>query len=331
MKSTNLTFSILVSVGLLLLAGCQIEEIEEGPVGHIAVSAFDTTRVTPVELLGGTIYLDGSLRSETAPDTLDGIPTGMHTVEVKVTGYELQSKQVEVYESEVAPASFNLIPAAVGLLEVTSEPSSALIIIDLEFSGATTPHQFDNIEVGHRDVTVFLDGYRTISPALMTATVIDLENPVSASFTLEPGTVGNQEGNIAIDFTLDDDFGNVISLHNYRGRVVLLSFFFKDCVACILEFPEIEAAFQDYQQHGFQVLGIDPMFFDEIEDVQEVRNDLGLTFNLLLDWQSIYANQNEVGLYPTNIIVDQSGEIAVRMLNVTYEQLADILNDLLGL
>jgi len=320
---------------LFVLVGCDIEGTEKEPSGSIAVTALDETVNPPVELTGGTIYLDGNARSETTPDTLRNVALGNHTVSVKVSGYEQNEMDVDVNEGEISIAQLSLIPAEVGLLEVTSTPSDALIIIDQISQTETTPFSFSNIEVGQREVSVFLDGYRTIE-GLLTPMVIGPGTLVNVDFTLIQGTLGNDESEIAYDFTLEDDFGNMISLHNYRGHVVLLTFFFKDCVNCILEFPEIEQAYQDYASYGVQVLGIDPMWLDELEDVQFVREEVGLSFKLLLDivdgQKSTVSAQYNIYLAPVNIIIDQSGEIVVRDTDgVDYDFLADTFNELLGL
>lgn len=300
-------------------------------MGKISVSAFDTTDSEPIELIGGTIYLDDAIRNETMPTILNNIPIGQHGVRVKVAGYDAAEKDIEVVENMIAYATFYLERAETGLLEVTSTPAGAGIIIDLELQNETTPFSYDDIEVGNRNVSVFLDGYKTLVPAMQIPTVIDRETPVSVSFQLQQGNPGGSEGDIAFDFTLEDDYDNLISLHNYRGYIVLLTFFFRSCQGCMDEFPYIEAIYQDYSPYGVQVMGIDPMFFDNLEDVQFVRSELELTFRLLLDWGAVTTGQNGITQYPTNIVVGSGGNIVARLANITYDNLADILDGLLGL
>ncbi len=172
----------------------------------------------------------------------------------------------------------------------------------------------------------------TQTPALISIAV-DPSDTASASFNLQAGTIGNDAGDIAIDFTLEDDFGNWISLHDYRGHIVLLTFFYEACSGCNQEFPEIQQVYEDYLPHGVQVLGIDPMFFDDLESVHNVRNAHELTFKLLLDWDADYSGPNNYGVlvYPTNIVVGPGGDIAARMTGTSYEELSDIFDGILGL
>jgi peroxiredoxin len=95
------------------------------------------------------------------------------------------------------------------------------------------------------------------------------------------------------------------------------------------EFPEIQDVYEDYQHHRFQVLAINP--FDSQEVIADTRDELGLTVQLLMDpGQAVADPLFHVTLYPTNIIVDGSGEV-LNVLGITsYQELSNILNGLYG-
>ncbi|MBU0520585.1 redoxin domain-containing protein [bacterium] len=330
LKYTLLTLLILLT--FVLFTGCEIEELATLPTGSVFVAAFDSTGV---EIIGGEIFLNGVTSNQYTPDTLQNVPIGQYTILVKAPGYYAAETDIEVIEGEFYSLEFDLNKKPPGSLEVTSSHAGAAIIVDQISTNEVTPHLFTDIESGIRELTVFLDGYKNLVPTLIPVE-IDPSDTAVVTFNLQQGTLGSDEGNIAYDFTLEDDFGNMISLHNYRGQVVLLSYFFRECVNCILEFPEIEQAYQDYLPYGVQVMGINTMWYDDLEDVQFVREELGLTFKLLLDvvdgHNSTVTAQYNIFWAPINIIIDQSGEIVLRDEDgVTYEQLADKFNELLGL
>jgi thiol-disulfide isomerase/thioredoxin len=54
----------------------------------------------------------------------------------------------------------------------------------------------------------------------------------------------------APDFTLKDLEGNDITLHEYRGRVVVLSFWATWCPACRAEMPSLEALHRRMAEQG---------------------------------------------------------------------------------
>ena len=317
--------SVLISI-LLLFTGCEITESEVPPTGDIYVSSEDASGAV---ITGGQIYLDNILQGQTTPATFNGVGVGDHLIKVKKTGYYAEEATFTVYENELTDAALILELADFGQFEFTLDPPNAGIIIDRSltvFSG-TPPYA---LEIGPHTVSAFLDGYLTSAPALDSINVIDPDSVVSVTFNLTPGTIGNTEGSVAPDFTLDDIFDSSVSLHDYRGYVVLLTFFFLDCAPCMDEFPEINETFIEYLPYGVQVLGLDYMIQDSQEDLLNFRDDLGVQFPLLMDSSSVvgYGDYNVIP-YPTNIIITPSGEIHTRLGSTTKEQLSEIFDDIL--
>ena len=95
------------------------------------------------------------------------------------------------------------------------------------------------------------------------------------------------------------------------------------------EFPEIQSVYEDYSHHGFQVLAINP--FDPQEIIATTRDELGLTFQLLMDpGQAVADSLFHVTIYPTNILVDGSGEVLHVLGSTSYQELSSLLNELYG-
>ena len=95
------------------------------------------------------------------------------------------------------------------------------------------------------------------------------------------------------------------------------------------EFPDLQSIYEDYSHHGFQILAVNP--YDSQETIIDTREELGLTFQLLMDPGQVVADSLfHVTIYPANILVDGSGEILNVMGETSYEVLASLLNDLYG-
>lgn len=95
------------------------------------------------------------------------------------------------------------------------------------------------------------------------------------------------------------------------------------------EFPEIQNVYEDYSHHGFQVLAVNP--FDSQEVIAGVRDELDLTFQLLMDPGQVVADSLfHVTLYPTNILVGGSGEVLNVLGNTSYQELSSLLNGIYG-
>jgi peroxiredoxin len=88
--------------------------------------------------------------------------------------------------------------------------------------------------------------------------------------------------------------------------------------------------YQEYAHHGFQILAVNP--YDPMEAIIEVRDDPSLhpTFQLLQDPAHQVEGLYSVTLYPTNIIVDGSGEIRYRIGHTTAAELRSMLQEVYG-
>ena len=81
--------------------------------------------------------------------------------------------------------------------------------------------------------------------------------------------------------------------------------------------PAIQDRFEIYQEDGLKVLAID---FDEPrEDVAFFGEELGLTFDLLLDPGGEIQNLYRIVGYPTSFFVDSEGVIKVQHIGVMTE------------
>jgi peroxiredoxin len=122
---------------------------------------------------------------------------------------------------------------------------------------------------------------------------------------------------IAPDFRLQNLDGEEVQLSDFRGSPVLINLWATWCGPCRLEMPAIQDRFELFEGDGLVVLAVD---FDEpVSVVQDFRDELGLTFQILLDpganVQNLYRNRN----YPSSFFVDEEGVIQVHHIGVMTE------------
>jgi len=131
----------------------------------------------------------------------------------------------------------------------------------------------------------------------------------------------------APDFALRDLEGNEVRLSDYRGRTVLLTFWATWCGPCRLEMPTFEDRYLELKDDGFTVLGLN---YDEpVEDVSAFRDELGLSFPLLLDPGGSVQRLYRIRGYPSSIFVDPQGVVRVVHIGlITEGQLSDYLVEL---
>ena len=115
-------------------------------------------------------------------------------------------------------------------------------------------------------------------------------------------------GGLAPRFTLEDTQGNQITLSDHHGKVVLINFWATWCPPCKQEMPDIQNMYELHSEN-LVVLAIDN---DEPEAmVRDFQEDLGLTFNILLDPAARVQTQYLIRSYPTSFFVDQTGMIKI--------------------
>ena len=137
--------------------------------------------------------------------------------------------------------------------------------------------------------------------------------------SVDPSTleVAPSQGFLAPDFSLTNLEGEQITLSELRGHPVMINLWATWCAPCRIEMPHIQDRFERYAGEGFLVLAVD---FDEPAGlVEEFRDELGLTFDLLLDpgaeVQELYRNRS----YPSSFFLDANGVIQVQHIGVMTE------------
>lgn len=90
-----------------------------------------------------------------------------------------------------------------------------------------------------------------------------------------------QSGQMAPDFTLPSQDGSRISLHDFRGKWVVLYFYPKDGTSgCTIEAHNFQRDIAKYEQHGALIVGVS---VDSANSHREFCVKQGLTFKLLAD------------------------------------------------
>ena len=98
-----------------------------------------------------------------------------------------------------------------------------------------------------------------------------------------------------------------LSLEDYRGDVVYLSFWASWCVPCRQEMPYLAQLWQRHQQAGLQVIGIN--VDDDISAARQFAADHDLPFPLVHDEDRKVSKLYRVPGFPTHFIVDRRGKI----------------------
>jgi peroxiredoxin len=117
-------------------------------------------------------------------------------------------------------------------------------------------------------------------------------------------------GSIAKDFTQNDTANKPVSLSSFRGKYVLVDFWASWCRPCRMENPNVLAAYNEYKDKNFTVLGVS-LDKDKASWIKAITDDkLPWThISDLQQWGNAAAKLYKIESIPSNMLIDPSGKI----------------------
>ncbi len=152
--------------------------------------------------------------------------------------------------------------------------------------------------------------YRSIILILMLVIgvgVMILLQSKKSSFDLA-GKPRFNKGVKAPNFTLPDLDGKMVSLTDYRGRVVLLNIWATWCAPCVKEMPSMEKLYQELKDEKFVILAasIDESGADVVRPFMKNHK---LSFPALIDSAGTLNDLYRISGVPESFIIDKQGRI----------------------
>ncbi len=118
-----------------------------------------------------------------------------------------------------------------------------------------------------------------------------------------------RQGFLAPEISLSNAGGELVTLSELQGNVVLVNFWASWCPPCIAEMPDLQQVYADYASQGFVILGINATDQDSAETALDFIEDHELTFPILFDVDGSVFSRYEVPALPTTYFIDRQGEI----------------------
>jgi peroxiredoxin len=144
----------------------------------------------------------------------------------------------------------------------------------------------------------------------------------------EAAPEGVLEGTRAKGFELESLEGDLVSLGDYRGSIVLVNLWATWCQPCREEIPDLLAAYDEHKDAGFLVLGVNVE--ESVETVAPFVEEFGITYPVLMDKDAEILKAYRAQGLPMSFIVDRDGMIRVRHTGyLSEEQLQSYLAQLL--
>ncbi len=123
--------------------------------------------------------------------------------------------------------------------------------------------------------------------------------------------------------------GKTVSLSDYAGQPVWLTFGASWCVDCRTEAPDLEATYLAYKDQGLVVLGV---FIQETkDDVGGYAQRAGLTFPIAVDQRATIAGAYRTMGIPTHFFIGRDGRVReVRIGAMPRDEMDRAVADLLN-
>ena len=113
------------------------------------------------------------------------------------------------------------------------------------------------------------------------------------------------------DFALPDPAGKKTALKDFRGKLVMLNFWASWCVPCREEMSAVERLYQEFQNKGFVILGVNVR--DKREDAVAVIKELNLTYPVVFDPTGRWVLAYGAWGLPNTYLIGPKGEGLARM------------------
>lgn len=132
----------------------------------------------------------------------------------------------------------------------------------------------------------------------------------SLSGTQPNAGVQSSSGTPAADFTLRDLKGEMMRLSDFRGKVVLLSFFGSTCEPCVAELLQFQTIWDRHREKGFELISVNVDGPELKSVVQQMVGRNGFRFPVLLDQETeVISRYNPKLEMPYSVLIDRQGKI----------------------
>ncbi|MBP2437335.1 TlpA disulfide reductase family protein [Microbacterium amylolyticum] len=113
------------------------------------------------------------------------------------------------------------------------------------------------------------------------------------------------------------EHGDDLTSVDTAGNVTVVNFWYAACGPCIVEAPDLEAVWQEYQDEDVSFVGVNT--YDQAETAISFAIDNDVTYPSIIDVNSgavklAFAAATPIQATPTTLVLDREGRVAARIV-----------------
>jgi cytochrome c biogenesis protein CcmG/thiol:disulfide interchange protein DsbE len=130
--------------------------------------------------------------------------------------------------------------------------------------------------------------------------------------TSTPGPAAPLVNHYAPDATLLDLHNDRVAISSWRGKVVVLNFWYVACAPCQYEMPALQQGYDAEYSKGLVVVGVNTS--DDAVSITQFVKALGITYPILRDVGQRTTIEYRVVDTPTSFFIDRHGVIRYKVI-----------------
>jgi peroxiredoxin len=169
---------------------------------------------------------------------------------------------------------------------------------------ANNSHMTDK-RINYQSITLVI----VIAFALLAFITLRHRDALTRYFKPESVAVGRP----APGFSIAGLDGRLVSLSDYRGKVVVVNVWATWCPPCVDEMPSLEKLYRELKDENFALLAVS-IDSEGTAAVVPFMKKHGLTFTVLMDSQATVQNSYKITGVPETFIIDKKGILVKKVI-----------------